>query len=205
MDNEKSLEELNTELASAVSEHGDDSDEAKAIQVSIDQLEEKDKKFDYSYVRGLREEAKKYRTDKAKLKKDYEKAQADLKKIEDEKLTETEKDKKKVIELEKKLVDIQTEYKDKEIDNLILTVASGKNFADMEVVRLLAKKELASEDDIDDKVVGKVLDKIAKEKPYLIKSDKSTTAGSGNFGKKDMDGKKTGIDVLKTMLKNYGG
>ena len=200
MDNEKSLEELNTELASAISEHGDDSDEAKAIQASIDQLEEKDKKFDYSYVRELREEAKKYRTEKSKLKTEFAKVQAELKKIEDEKLSVTEKDKKKIIELEKSLVDIQTEYKEKEIDNLILTVASGKNFADMEVVRLLAKKELDSEEDVDQKAVEKVIDKIAKEKPYLISGEKSATSGSGNFEKKDMGGGKTPDEMMGDFL-----
>jgi len=165
-----------------------------------DSEEEKDKKFDYNYVKELREEAKKYRTDKADLKKEYAKIQKQLKEIEDAKLTDSEKDKKKITDLEKKLVDIQTEYKEKEIENLIVTVAASKDFADLEVVKLLAQKELASEDDIDDKVVGKVLDKIAKEKPYLIKSDKSATAGSGNFGKQDMDGKKTPDEMMGEFL-----
>jgi len=195
MDNEKSLEELNTDLEGAITKHGEDSDEAKAIQVSIDQLEEKDKKFDYSYVRELREEAKKYRTDKSKLKTEFAKIQTELKKLEDAKLSDTEKQQKKIIELEKSLVDIQTEYKEKEIDNLILTVASGKNFADMEVVRLLAKKELDSEEEPDQKTVEKVIDKIAKEKPYLIIGEKSAASGSGNFEKKGMEGAKD-PDVL---------
>jgi len=205
MADEKSLEELNEDLESAVSEHGEDSDEAKSIQDKIDELQEKDGKFDYSYVKELREEAKKYRTEKAGLKKEYTKIQKQLKDIEDAKLTETEKDKKKITELEKKLVDIQTEFKEKEIENLIVTLAAGKDFVDIEAVKIFAQKELASEDDIDEKTVGKILDKIAKDKPYLIKSDKSATASSGNFGKTGMEGKKTGIDTLKTMLKNYGG
>ena len=199
MADEKSLEELNTELASAISEHGEDSDEAKAIQVSIDGLEEKDKKFDYSYVRELREEAKKYRTDKAKLKTDFAKVQAELKKLEDAKLSDSEKDKKKIVDLEKSLVDIQTEYKEKEIDNLILTIASGKNFADMEVVKLLAKAELASEEDPDKKTVEKVIEKIAKDKPYLI-SGKSAASGSGNFAKTDTEGGKTPDEMMGDFL-----
>lgn len=201
MADEKSLEELNTELASAISEHGEDSDEAKAIQVSIDQLNEEGEKFDYKYVKELREEAKKYRTDKAKLKADYAKIQADLKKIEDAKLTDAEKDKGKIAELEKKLVDIQTEYKDKETDNLILTVASGKDFVDMEAVKLFAKKELDSEEDIDEKVVGKVLDKLAKDKPYLIKGKETSTAGSGNFSKTGMEGQKDPDEQFGQMIK----
>jgi len=200
MDNEKSLEELNTDLGSAITKHGEDSDEVKAIQTSIDQLEEKDKKFDYSYVRELREEAKKYRTDKSKLKTEFAKVQAELKKIEDEKLSVTEKDKKKIIELEKSLVDIQTEYKEKEIDNLILTVASGKNFADMEVVRLLAKKELDDEEEPDQKAVEKVIDKIAKEKPYLIKGIEPGKPGGGNFPRKDLEGGKTPDEMMSDFL-----
>jgi len=57
MADEKSLEQLNRDLEIAVSEHGEDSDEVKAIQESIDQFEEEGKKFDYSYVKELREEA----------------------------------------------------------------------------------------------------------------------------------------------------
>jgi len=162
--------------------------------------EEKDKKFDYSYVRELREEAKKYRTDKSKLKTEFAKVQDALKKIEDEKLTVTEKDKKKILELEKSLVDIQTEYKDKEVDNLILTVASGKNFADLDVVKLLAKAELASEEDVDQKTVESVIDKIAKSKPYLIKEAEPGKPGSGNFAKKDLEGGKTPDEMMGDFL-----
>jgi len=200
MAEEKSLEELNTELASAVSEHGEDSDEAKAVQVSIDQLEEEGKKFDYSYVKELREEAKKHRIDKAKLKASYEKKEAALKKIEDAKLSDSDKAKKKIVELEKSLVDIQTEIKEKEIDNLILTVASGRNFADMEVVKLLAKAELASEEDVDKKTVEQTINKIAKEKPYLIKEGKPGKPGSGNFGKKGMEGEKSPDEMFGEMI-----
>jgi len=200
MADEKSLEQLNTELESAVSEHGETSDEAKAIQASIDQLEGKSK-FDYSYVRELREEAKKYRTDKSKLKTEFAKVQAELKKLEDAKLSDTEKQQKKILELEGQLVDIQTEYKDKEIDNLILTVASDKNFADLDVVKLLAKAELASEEDVDQKTVEQVIDKIAKSKPYLIKETELGKPGSGNFAKKDLKGSKDPDELFGEMIR----
>jgi len=115
-------------------------------------------------------------------------------------LSDSEKDKNKITELEKSLVDIQTEYKDKEIDNLILTIASGKNFADMEVVKLLAKNELASEEDVNKKTVEKVIEKIAKEKPYLV-SGKSATSGSGNFSKTGMEGQKDPDAMFGEMIK----
>lgn len=195
----KSLEELNTDLESAISEHGEDSDEVKAIQVSIDQLEEEGKKFDYSDIHELREEAKGHRLGKAAEKKKRLAVEAKLKELEDAKLSDSEKDKNKIIELERQLVDIQTEGKDKDIDNLILTVASGKNFADMEVVKLLAKAELASEEDVDKKTVEKVIDKIAKDKPYLI-SGKSATSGGGNFPKKGMEGEKDPDAMFGEMI-----
>ena len=201
MDEGKNLEELNTNLETAIGEHGEDSEEAKAIQASIDQLKEEGEKFDYKYVKELREEAKKYRTDKAKLKADYAKIQADLKKIEDSKLSDAEKDKKRITELEDSLKDIESEYKDKGIDNLILTVASGKDFVDMEAVKMFAKKELASEEDADEKAVGRVLDKLAKDKPYLIKGKESATAGSGNFSKGGMEGKKDPDAMFGEMIK----
>jgi len=189
--------------------------EEKEEKTNLDELEEKTseeeteeeegKKFDLAYVRELREEAKSYRLGKSKLKTEFAKVQAELKKLEDAKLSDTEKQQKKILELEGQLVDIQTEYKDKEIDNLILTVASGKNFADLDVVKLLAKAELASEEDVDQKTVEQVIDKIAKSKPYLIKEAEPGKPGSGNFAKKGMEGKKTGIETLQAMLKNYGG
>ena len=200
MADEKSLEQLNTELENAISEHGQDSDEAKAIQDSIDGLEEKDKKFDYSYVHEVREEAKSYRLAKAEEKRKRLEAETKLKKIEDEKLSDSEKKEKRILELEKEKVDIQTEYKEKEIDNLILVVASDKNFADMEVVKLLAKAELASEEDPDKKTVEKVIGKIAKDKPYLIKGKESATPGSGNFAKKGMEGEKTPDEMMGDFL-----
>jgi len=198
----KSLEELNTDLESAITEHGEDSDEVKAIQVSIDQLEEEDKKFDYSYVKELREEAKTYRVGKAGEKKKRLEIEAKLKELEDAKLSDTEKQQKKIVELEKDLVDIQTEYKEKVIDNLILTVASGKNFADMEVVKLLAKKELEDEEDPDQKAVEKVIEKIAKDKPYLIKEGEPGISGGGNFPKKNVEGGKTPDEMMSDFLHN---
>jgi hypothetical protein len=162
---------------------------------------EKDKKFDYSYVKELREEAKKYRTDKAELKKEFEKVQAKLKEIEDAKLTDAQKDKNKISDLEKKLVDIQTEAKGREVENIIVTVAAGKNFVDLEAVKMFALKELASEDEPDKKTVEKVLDKLAKDKPYLVKSGDTTTAGSGNFSRQGNEPAKNIDEMFGDMLK----
>ena len=161
---------------------------------------EEDKKFDYSYVKELREEAKKYRTEKAELKREFEAVQSKLKEIEDAKLTEAEKDKKRIAELEKTLVDIQTEAKEKEIENLIVTAAVGKNFVDLEAIKMFALKELASEDEPDKKTIERILDKLAKDKPYLIKSSE-TTPGSGNFEKQDREIKRDANTILADYIR----
>ena len=152
---------------------------------------EEGKKFDLAYVRELREEAKKYRTEKAKLKADNTKTLAELKKIEDAKLSDSEKDKKKIAELEAENLNILSKGKEKEIDNLILTAASGKNFADIEDIKLLAKKELIGEEDPDTKTIEKVIEKIAKDKPYLVSNIEVNKADPGNFSKSDQGGKST--------------
>lgn len=177
-------------------------DELEEEKTSEEETEEKDKKFDYSYVHEVREEAKSYRLGKAEEKKKRLAVEAKLKKIEDAKLSDSEKDKKKIVELEKEKVDLQTEYKEKEIDNLILTVASGKNFADMEVVKLLAKKELEDEEDPDKKTVENVIEKIAKDKPYLISEKEPGIPGGGNFPKKNVIGGKTPDEMMSDFLHN---
>lgn len=176
-------------------------DELEEEKTSDEEVEEeKDKKFDYSDIHELREEAKGHRLGKAAEKRKRIEIEAKLKKLEDEKLSDSEKKDKKIVELEKEKIDLQTEYKEKEIDNLILTVASGKNFADMEVVKLLAKKELEDEEDPDKKTVEKVIEKIAKEKPYLIKEEKPGIPGGGNFPKKDTEGGKTPDEMMSDFL-----
>ena len=152
------------------------------------------------YIKKLKAEAKSYRLGKAALKKEFEDTKAKLDALEAAKLTETEKDKNKIIDLEKKLVDIQTEYKYKEIDNLILTVASSKNFNDLEIVKMLVKKELESEEEVNNKVIEKIVDKIIKDKPYLISSG-TVNPSFGNFGKKDMEGKKDINEMFGEMIK----
>ena len=153
-----------------VAEDNDDSDESKT--------------YDADYVRKLKAEAKEYRTAKSVLKKEYEETKAKLEAIEAEKVTETEKDKKRIAELEKKLADTDKSIKDKDIDTYIIEAISDKNIIDKSTMKLLIKQELASEENIDAKVVDKVVDKLIKDKPYLIGST-NIIPGDGNFKKKD--------------------
>ena len=162
---------------------------------------EKDKKtYSWEEMHERNEEAKGYRLGKAEEKKKRLEAEAKLKAFEDEKLTKDEKKDKRIAELEKENVDIRTGYKEKEIENLIVTIAAGKNFVGMEEVKLLAKAELASEEDPDKKTVEKVIEKIAKDKPYLI-SEKSAASGSGNFAKQGMEGAKDPDVMFGELIK----
>ena len=140
------------------------------------------KTYGADYVKKLKAEAKEYRQAKAQLKKEKEEIEIKLKAIEDEKLTEAEKDKKKITELEKQLTDIQGSIKAKDIDNLILKSLSGKNIVDTDAAELLIKKELESIDEITPEAVTKIADKLIKDKPYLISST-PVNPSDGNFGK----------------------
>jgi Fe2+ transport system protein B len=107
-----------------------------------------------------------------------------LKKFEDEKLTEAEKDKKKIADLEAEKLQILNERKEEKIDNLILKKSTGKNVVDIDALMMFAKKELADVENVDDKAVESVIEKILKEKAYLV-SNSDVIPGDGNFKKND--------------------
>lgn len=158
------------------------------------------KTYDAEYVKKLKAEAKEHRQGKAQLKKEKEEVEAKLKAIEDAKLTEAEKDKKKIAELEKQLADIQGSIKVKEIDNLILKSFTGKNIIDTEAAELLVKKELEAVDEITPEAVTKVVDKLVKDKPYLVASN-SANPSSGNFAKSKNEPTQDFGTALKQLLK----
>lgn len=156
------------------------------VSTDDDNIDEPDgsKTYDAEYVKKLKAEAKEYRQAKAAEKKEKEEYKAKLEAIEAEKLTEAEKDKKKITELEKQLTDIQGSIKAKDIDNLILKSLSGKNIVDGEAAELLIKKELTELDDVTPEAVTKIVDKLIKDKPYLISST-PVNPSDGNFAKQD--------------------
>jgi len=157
------------------------------------------KTFDADYVKQLREEAKTYRKDKAALKKEYEEAKAKLTSLEAEKLTDVEKKEAKIAELEKQLTDIQSATKAKDIDNMVLKAISGKPIVDVEAAMLLIQKELASEDEVNDEVVTKIVENVLKAKPYLISTDKQNI-GAGNFARQDNEPAKDPDRMLGEFL-----
>jgi len=151
-----------------------------------------DKTYDKKYVDSLKKEAKDRRL---KLRD----AEAELKKIQDEKLTDSEKKDSRIKELEGLVGKLEKENKNLDLDSAILGVASGKGFVDLDTVLLIAKKELASEEEIDDKIVIRTIDKIAKDKPFLLSSSEETnTGGTGNAEKQDME---AGTDVNGFLMK----
>jgi len=155
-----------------------------AADVAAEENESSDeqKTYDAEYVKKLKAEAKEYRTSKAALKKEFEEVRTKLEALEAEKLTETEKDKKRIAELEKALSDINGTIKAKDTDNLILKASIGKNFVDADAASLLIKKELEDAEEINEASVGKAIDNLVKSKPFLV-GGTSTNISDGNFAK----------------------
>ena len=155
--------------------------------------------YDADYVKKLKAEAKEYRQSKAALKKEYEEVKAKLDALEAEKLSDAEKKELKIKEYEAQLAELSKRAKEKEIDNLILKSVVGKNFVDIDTVSLLIKKELEAEEEINDKVVSKVVDNLIKNKPFLIAST-SANPSDGNFPKNRQDNR-TANQILAEILK----
>jgi len=171
-------------------------------ETNTEELDEKEEEvFTKDYVRKLREEAKAYRQSKAAEKKEKEEIKAKLDALEAEKLTATEKDKKKIAELEKQLADITGSIKATGIDNLILKNAAGKNFVDLDTVSMLVKKELEAEEEVNDATVVKVIENLIKTKPFLISSG-NPNPSSGNFGKQDGEPAKDANASMVEFLKS---
>ena len=150
---------------------------ADAIKTVSDDTTPKPKMYDETAYRELERES-------VARRKKIEELEAKNKKFEDEKLTDSEKKEKKIAELEAEKNQILSGIKDKDIDNLILKKANGKNIVDIDALMMFAKKELASIENVDDKAVESVIGKILKDKPYLVSST-NVIPGDGNFKNND--------------------
>ena len=126
--------------------------------------------------------------------------EAELKKLKDEKLSDSEKKDSRIKELEKQVEALTEEGKSIKLDSSILGIASTKGFKYLDVVLLLAKKELASEEEADDKTIEKIVDQIAKEKPELLSVGEITTPGAGNREKQELESKKTPDEMFGEFL-----
>jgi vacuolar-type H+-ATPase subunit I/STV1 len=152
--------------------------------------ENKPKLYDEKFVKELQ-------TETIQRRKEIEGLKKQLKEIEDAKLTEAEKKEKELNETKAKLESLENSIKQGNVDNLILKSLTGKNIVDVEAAELLIKKELASEEEITDKVVEKVVDKLIKDKPYLV-STTPVNPSDGNFGKQNNE---AGQDANASMVK----
>jgi len=178
-------------------------DSAESEDVTNSEELEENKVFTADEIKKLQLEAKTYRKEKAALKKEFEETKSKLEALEAEKLSDIEKKEKKIAELEKELESRETAMKNKEMEALIVEAISDKNIVDKEVAKLLIRAELETADDVDSKSVSKVVDKLIKEKPYLVAST-SANPSSGNFAKQENDvAPKDGVDVLKKFIGGY--
>ena len=157
--------------------------------------EEEDQSKDKELVKSLR-------TESIKNKKRAQKAEKELDKIRQDKLSDDEKKDLKIKQLEKEKEDADNKLKDSEVDGMILGYASTIGFQDLEVVKLIARKELGDEDEISEEDVKGVIDSIAKDKKYLLGESQTTDVGKGNFkGGDKPEGEKTADDLLADEFK----
>jgi len=158
--------------------------------------ENKPKLYDEKFVKELQ-------TETIQRRKEIEGLKKQLKEIEDAKLSETEKKEKELKETKAKLESLEGSIKQKEIDNLILKSLTGKNIVDVKAAELLIKSELASEAEITESVIEKVVDKLLKEKSYLVNSA-NPNPSDGNFKKQENNiAPKDGVEVLKKFVGGY--
>lgn len=145
-------------------------------------------------------EYKELQSESVTRRKEIEKLEAKLKAIEDEKLSDIEKKDKRVKELEAEIENLKNSDKATKVDALIVEAISDKNIIDKSTMKLLIKNELASEEEINDKIVEKVVDKLIKDKPYLISST-PVNPSDGNFAKQDNEPAKTPDKMFGEFLR----
>ena len=154
----KAAEEEATRIAAE--EEGDESNEGK------DDLEATNKRL---------------LSESIKNKKGRQKAEKELEKIREEKLSADEKKDLRIKKLEEEKLESDRQLKDSSVDSMITNYASTLGFQDLDVVKLIARKDLDDEDEISEADVKSVIDSIAKEKPYLLGGGDTTKVGLGNF------------------------
>ena len=136
-----------------------------------------------------------------KNKKGRQKAEKELEKIREAKLSEDEKKDLKLKQEAERADTAEAKLKASNVDTMIMGYASTLGFQDLDVVKLIAKKELGDEDEISEDDVKSVIDSIAKEKAYLLSGSDTTKVGAGNFeGGKKIEGEKTADEMLKDVI-----
>ena len=170
-------------------------DDIKSEEDSSKESEEKAPKVDEG-------EYKKVLSESIVRKNKLRDAEAELKKLKDEKLSDSEKKDARIKELEKETDDAKTSKKESDLNSMIVGIASTKGFADIDTVMLIAKKELASKEDINTALVEKVIEKIVKEKPFLLVSGNTPTPSPGNTEKAKLEGEKSPNQLMGDFLRS---
>lgn len=151
----------------------------------------------------LSDKEKKAIGESKKYQKRAQKAEKELDKIREEKLSADEKKDLKIKQLQDDKLEADRKLRDSNLDSLILNYASTLGFQDLDVVKLIALKELDDEDEVTKEDVEAVIDSIAKDKAYLLGGSDTTDVGKGNFkGGTKIDEEKNPDEMLReAMLK----
>ena len=189
MTEEKTSEEMAAEKAAKTAEE-------EAAKIAAEEGNESNENKD-----DLEATNKRLLSESIKNKKGRQKAEKELEKIREEKLTADEKKDLRIKELEKEKEESNSKLKQTNIDSMIVSYASTLGFQDLDVVKLIARKELDDEEEISEADVKSVIDSIAKEKKYLLGGSETTDVGKGNFeGGKKIEGEETIDDRFKKAL-----
>lgn len=151
----------------------------------------------------LSEKEKKAISESRKYQKRAQKAEKELEKIQQDKLSDDEKKDLKIKKLEDDNLEAENKLKDSDLDSMILGYASTLGFQNLDDIKMFARQELADEEDVSKADVKSVIDSIVKEKPYLLGDADTTKVGPGNFpGGNQPEGEKSPDEMLRdAMLK----
>ena len=171
-------------------------DETKTEEIKDETTEEKvTETEDETKVESteLSEKEKKAIGESKKYQKRAQKAEKELEKIQEEKLSADEKKDIKIKKLEEDKLEADRKLKESNVDSMILEYANTLGFRDIDVVKVLVKQELVEDEEVSADDIKGMIDSIAKEKSYLLGSEDTTKVGAGNFegGTKPPEGEKT--------------
>ena len=156
---------------------------------------EEPKTYDEDYVKSLRSEAAKHRTEKNELRKQVEELDAKLKGYEDKSKSEVERITEEKVKLERELADRDREAAEAAVKAQVFAEAVKLNIVDPDMAYLAL--DLSVLDPDDPKSVAKALSGLVKEKPYLLKSEPPTPGAGGP----PVKGKKSTEELFLQMLK----
>ena len=154
------------------------------------------KTYGEAYVKELRGESAKHRTERNELRTQVEAMTAKVKGFEDANKSELQKLTDNNARLEQELAAKDRDVAEREVRVKVTSAAAKLNIVDPEAAYLLM--DLASIDPDDSQGVTKALRALVKEKPYLIRGSAPPTPGVGG---PPVKGKKSPDQQLMEALK----